>query len=97
MEMYSEAGSKLYRFGAWRCIYTRAKAKATSLPICCIVFNLCVYTTATATATKIRTNRFHFHFRSSINTALQLGIGSEVSALMTRLLASDLTFPLITF
>ena len=46
------------------CIYTRAKA--TSLPICCIVFNLCVYTTATAAATKIKEkNRFR-----SINAAL---------------------------
>ena len=31
--------------------YNYTKAKATSLPICCIVFNLCVYTTATAAAT----------------------------------------------
>ena len=37
-------------------IYTRAKvkAKATSLPMCCIVFNPCVSATATAAATKIK-------------------------------------------
>ena len=33
---------------------TRAKVKATSLVICCIVFNLCVYTAVTAAATKIK-------------------------------------------
>ena len=33
-------------------IYTRAKV--TSVAICCVVFNLCVYTTATAAATNIK-------------------------------------------
>ena len=38
------------------CIYIRAKAKvkATSLMICCIVSYLCVYTTVTTAATKIK-------------------------------------------
>ena len=41
--------------------YTREKAKVTALSICCIVSNLCVYTTATAWATKIKEkNRFRF-------------------------------------
>ena len=53
------------------CIYIRARVKATSLPICCIVFNLCVYTTVTAAATRIkRKNHFHFDFCSNINAAL---------------------------
>ena len=44
----------LVEFHILGCIYTREKAKTISLPICCIVFNLCVYTTATAAATKIK-------------------------------------------
>ena len=51
------------------CIYTTAKAKVTSLPICCIVFSLCIYTTETAAATKIK-EKNRFRFRSSINAAL---------------------------
>ena len=39
-------------FACLGCIYTRVKA--TSLPICCIVFNLYVYITVTAVATKIK-------------------------------------------
>ena len=37
---------------ALRLIYIRARAM--SVPTVCIVFNLCVYTTATAPATKIK-------------------------------------------
>ena len=44
------------------CIYT--KAKATSFPICCIVFNLCVYTTAMCKRQKIKEKN---RFRSNIN------------------------------
>ena len=36
-----------------RLIYFRADAKATSLPTCCIVSNLCIYTTATKIKEKI--------------------------------------------
>ena len=55
------------------CIYTsaKAKAKATSLPICYIVFNLCVYTTATAAVTKVK-EKIAFAFASNINAALPL-------------------------
>ena len=51
------------------CIYIRAnaKAKATSLPICCIVSNLCVYTTAMCKRQKIKEKiRFRFRVRSNI-------------------------------
>ena len=41
----------------------QAKAKVTSLLICCIISCLCVYTTATAAATKIKEKKC---FRSSI-------------------------------
>ena len=51
------------------CIHTRAKAKATSLPICCIVFNLCLYYIDSSSDKDQRKNRFRF--RSSINEALQ--------------------------
>ena len=37
------------------------KAKALSLPTCCIVSNLCIYATATAAATKIK-EKFDFAF-----------------------------------
>ena len=47
-----------------RLIYIRAKAKSTSLPTCCIVFNLCIYTTATAAMTKTKEKN---RFPSSIN------------------------------
>ena len=51
-------------------IYIRAKA--TSLLTCCIVSDLCIYTTATAAATKIKEkNRFCFRFRSNINEPLR--------------------------
>ena len=50
------------------CIYIRAKAKAMSLPTCCIVSYLCVYTIATAVATtKIKDKN---RFRSNINAPL---------------------------
>ena len=55
-------------------IYIRAKAnaKATSLPTCCIVSDLCIYTTATAVAANIKEkNRFRVRFRSNINEPLR--------------------------
>ena len=51
-------------------IYIRAKAnvKATSLLTCCIVSNVCIYTTATAAMANIKEkNRFRVRFRSYIN------------------------------
>ena len=54
------------------CIYIRAKAnvKAMSLPICCIVSYLYVYTTAMSKRQKIKENyRFRFHFQSTIKRA----------------------------
>ena len=51
-------------------IYIRAKA--TSLLTCCIVSDLCIYTTATVAATNIKEkNRFLVRFRSNINELLQ--------------------------
>ena len=38
---------------------------------CCIVSDLCLYTTATAAATKIK-ERIRFHFRSSTNAPLRI-------------------------
>ena len=54
-------------------IYIRAKAnaKATSLLTCCIVSDLCIYTTATAVAANIKEkNLFRVRFRSNINEPL---------------------------
>ena len=69
-----------------RLIYTRAKvkAKAKSLPTCCIIFNLCVYTTATAAATNIKEkNRFRFLFKwaltNSVNASTHTYIDNKVS------------------
>ena len=50
-----------------RLIYIRVKA--TSLPTCCTVSNLCTYTKATAAATKIKGKN---RFRYSINEPLQV-------------------------
>ena len=50
-------------------IYIRAKA--TSLLICCIVSDLCIYTTVTSVAANIKEkNRFRVRFRSNINEPL---------------------------
>ena len=50
-------------------IYIRAKA--TSLLTCCIVSDLCSYTTATAVAANIKEkNRFRVRLRSNINEPL---------------------------
>ena len=50
-------------------VYTRTNVKAMSFPTCCIVSNLCIYTTVTAVVTKIKeTNRFRV--RSSTNAPL---------------------------
>ena len=48
-------------------IYIREKAnvKSTSLLTCCIVSNVCIYTTATANIKE--KNRFRVRFRSNIN------------------------------
>ena len=54
-------------------IYIRAKAnaKATSLLTCCIVSDLCIYTTATAVVANIKEKyRFRVRFRSNINESL---------------------------
>ena len=52
-------------------IYIRVKVKATSLLTCCIVSNLCIYTTVTIVVTNIKEkNRFHICFRSNINKPL---------------------------
>ena len=67
----SNIRSMYYALG---CIYTRAKAKvkATSLPICCIVSYLCVYTTAMSERQKIKENyHFRFRVRSNIKEPLQ--------------------------
>ena len=56
-----------------RLIYIRAKAKATSLPTCCIVSNLCIYTTATAAVAKIK-EKNRFRFRSNINEPLSWNV-----------------------
>ena len=48
-------------------IYIRAKA--TSLLTCCIVSDLCIYTTVTAVATNIK-EKNHFRVRSNINEPL---------------------------
>ena len=53
-----------------RFVYIRVKAnaKAMSLLTCCIISDLCIYTTATAVATNIKEkNRFRVRFRSNIN------------------------------
>ena len=52
-------------------IRLKANAKAMLLPICYIVSNLCIYTTATAMTANIKEkNRFHVRFRSNINEPL---------------------------
>ena len=48
---------------------TKANAKATLLLTCCIVSNLCIYTTATAVAANIKEKD---RFRSNINEPLLL-------------------------
>ena len=52
-------------------IYIRAKAKATSLQNCCIVSNMCVYTTAMCERQKIKEN-YRFRSRSNIKEPLYL-------------------------
>ena len=54
-------------------IYTRAKAKAkaTSLPMCCIASYLCVYTTVTSERQKMK-EKNRFRFTSNIKEPLRV-------------------------
>ena len=53
-------------------IKANAKAKATSLPICCIVSNLCVYTTAMCKRQQIKEKIcFRFRVRSNVKEPLE--------------------------
>ena len=56
-----------------RLISIREKVKATSLPTCCIVSNLCIYTTATAAVTNIK-EKNRFRLRSNINEPLSWNV-----------------------
>ena len=59
-------------------------AKATSLLTCCIVSNLCIYTTATAAAANIKEkNRFRVRVRSNINEPLTY-ISQTVKSYFTK-------------
>ena len=51
--------------------YIYIRAKATSLQNCCIVSNMCVYTTAMCERQKIKGN-YRFRFRSNIKEPLYL-------------------------
>ena len=66
-------------------IYIRAKA--TSLLTCCIVSNLCIYTTATAVTANIKEkNRFRVRFHSNINEPLgvfRVGLNSNIHVIKT--------------
>ena len=69
-------------------IYITAKAKATSLPICCIVSYLCVYTTAISERQKIKENyRFCFHFNEN---ALRAKVKAKETLLPTCCIVSTL-------
>ena len=60
-------------------IRVKANAKATSLLTCCIVSDLCIYTTATVVAANIKEkNRFRVRFGSNINEPLLYRIEIKV-------------------
>ena len=69
-----------------RCVYI--KAKATSLPICYIVSNLCVYTTAMCKRQKIKEkNRFRSNIKEPLSGVALLYF--KITRLENATLASD--------